>query len=198
MIFKEKHVSQMSLSEHFFNGIHRESKALLPPLSDEAVQYLTHLLVHFSDSHHLFNVEDGRRYLPTLALLYESAYNAPTSHQRNSILRQLGDNALFIGALFFEHFSRKGINKDYFVGMGGGAYSTLGDVEYGDTGLFYELGDKFPKLLQVVARVCSVELNYNSDDIFALLERWQRSKDATLRKQLHAIGIVPFEFDQKH
>ncbi len=198
MVNKGSTISQLTLREHFSLSIHRESKRLLPPLSDELNHYLIHLLLHFSESRRLFCRENDNYFLPTLALIYETANNAKTSYERNIMLRQLGDSALFMGALFFEHFSKKGINKDYFIGMGGGAYHALADYEYGDTDLFYELAERFPKLLQVISRVCTIELNYNAEDIFSLLKRWQNSKDATLRKQLHSIGIIPFELSHRH
>lgn len=198
MILKEKTISQTNLKEYFYDGINRESKDLTPPLSEEALHYLAQLLIHFSQSKHLFQIENNTPSLPTLTLLYEEAYKAKTVFQRNTILRQLGDNSLFIGALFFERFAKKGINKDYFIGMGGGAYSSLGNLNYGESNIFGELANSFPKLLQVVANVCAVELNYKAEEIFSLLERWQKSKDATLRKQLHSIGIIPFELNHRH
>lgn len=198
MLKKEGTISQLTLTEYFAKGIHRESEALLPPLSDDLIHYLTHLLLHFSESNRLFANDKDSHHLPTLALMYESAYKAKTPYQRNITLRKLGDSALFMGALFFEYFSKKGINKDYFIGMGGGAYHALADYEYGDTALFCELAERFPKLLQVISSVCAIELNFNAEDIFSLLERWQQSKDATLRKQLHSIGIVPFELNHRH
>ena len=198
MILKEKSISRLTITEYFSGGIAREANELAPPLSDGVIQYLTHVLIHFSESRHLFNTANNHCALPTLALLYESAHKAPTRHQRNTTLRQLGDSALFMGALFYEYFAKKGINKDYFIGMGGAAYSSLGDCNYGDSAVYYELAEKFPALLQVLANVCAVDLHYNADDIFSLLERWQGSKDDTLRKQLHAIGIIPSEFNQQH
>ena len=105
---------------------------------------------------------------------------------------------MFIGALFFESFAKKGVNKDYFISMGGGAYSSLGGLNHGGGNIFNELANSFPKLLQVVANVCAVELNYKAEDIFSLLERWQQSKNATLRKQLHSIGIIPIELNHRH
>lgn len=198
MISKEKPISQITLFDYFSDGIHRESKEIMNPLSDDVIHYLTHLLIQFSESNRLFNYQNNEQTLPTLALLYEEAYNAATTNQRTTQLKQLGDTALFIGALFFEHYAKKGINKDYFIGMGGGAYSSLGELHYKGGRVFVELAENFPRLLQIIANVCSIELTYNATDIFSLLERWQSSKNTTLKNQLHSIGIVPFEFNNKH
>jgi hypothetical protein len=198
MFFEEKVISQQTLDEHFSTGIAREARDLSPPLSDEAVHYITQVLTHFSHSGNLFSRENNTHSLPTLALLYQKAHMAPSRQQRYTILRQLGDSALFLGALFFEHFAKKGINKDYFIGMGGGAYGSLGDISIDNRHIYYELAETFPKLLQVVANVCTKEFNYDANDIFSLLERWQQSRDSTLRKQLQAIGITPMEFTTRH
>lgn len=198
MIFKEKSIVNLTMSEYFSQEIERESRHLLPPLSEDIVHYLTQLLIHFSDSRRLFEYKDRQLGLPVLALLYEDAYHASSLRQRSITLRHLGDSALFIGALFFDHFSKKGINKDYFIGMGGGAYSSLGNGNYENSHLFNELAGKFPKLLQVVAKVCATDFEYTAEDIFSLLKRWQQTKDITLKEQLNSIGISPFQFNERH
>ena len=192
---REHNISLLTLTEYFSKVIYRESKNLLPPLSEAVIHYLTQLLVYFSESNRLFKLQHNAFSLPTLALLYQDVHNATNSHRRNASLRELGDSSIFIGALFFEHFAKKEIHKDYFIGMGSSAYSSLADYDYGNKELFYELAEKFPKLLQIVANVCALELNYKAEEVFSLLERWQQSKDPMLRKQLHAIGIAPLEFD---
>jgi hypothetical protein len=191
-------ISETPLLEMFVQGISDQSDKLAPPLSDEVIQYLANILIRFSRSKNLFVTNDESRSLPTLAFLYQDANQATTSYQRNISLRQLGDSALFIGSLFPEHYAQKGINRDYFIGMGGGAYCALGDANYGDADTFYEMAEKFPKLINILANACYRELDYNASEIFSLLERWQTSKDETLRKQLDAIGIVPAEFSRKH
>lgn len=195
---KEVIISDMTLTEYFSKELQRESDAHTSPLSDETIYYLTHLLLDFSESSHLFENDNHSLRLPTLALMYESAHNAQTPHQRNITLRKLGDSALFLGALFFEHFSRKGINKDYFIGMGGGAYHALAGYQYGNSALFSELAENFPRLLKTIGNIFQLDINYNEEDIFSLLERWQQSNDATLRHQLQSIGITPFEFKTRH
>ncbi len=195
---KNNLISDIPLLEMFVKGISSESKKLAPPLSDEVIQYLANLLIRFSRSKNLFIEENNAKSLPTLALLYQDANQATTSYHRNISLRQLGDSALFIGSLFSEHYAKKGINRDYFIGMGGGAYCALGDAKYGDPNTFYELADKFPKLISIMANACSRDSEFTAEEIFSLLERWQQNKNETIRKQLDAIGIVPAEFTQKH
>lgn len=191
-------ISKTPLLELFVRGISDQSDKLAPPLSDAVIHYLANILIRFSRSNNLFIKDNQSKCLPTLAFLYQDAHQAKTSYKRNISLRQLGDSALFIGALFPEHYANKGINRDYFIGMGGGAYCALGDANYGDVDTFYEMAEKFPKLINILAIACSRELEYNANEIFALLERWQAHKDETVRKQLDAIGIVPTEFSQKH
>jgi len=60
--------------------------------------------------------------LRPLALLYGDALEARNERERCLCLQQLGDTALFLYALFPERYARHGIRRDYFIGMGGGAY----------------------------------------------------------------------------
>ena len=65
--------------------------------------------------------------LRPLALLYSDAIDANNARERCLMLQQLGDMALFLGALFPQRFTRHGILQDYFIGMGGSAYDYLAD-----------------------------------------------------------------------
>jgi len=198
MISGKNFILDQTLDEYFSTAISVQIQDLSPPASDHVVHYLTSVLTRFSRSQDFFVLEENLNQLPTLALLYHEAASARTHEKRNTILRQLGDSALFIGALFFEHFSKKGINKDYFIGMGGSAYGALGSYNYGNSEMFFDLSHRFPKFLEAVSKACSHRFHYDADDIFSLLERWQSSNSDTLRKQLHSLGITPIQLSRKH
>ncbi len=188
-------ISQQHLSELFKDRIEAQSQAISPALNEDTQHYLTQLLVRFAQSKHfLIDTHDGPS-TPVLALLYHEARTAHTTHHRHMMLRQLGDCALFMGALFSDHSAKRGINKDYFIGMGGGAYSALADDDYSrNPHVFQEMAERFPRLLQVIASACTHQLSFDAEDIFALLDRWQTTKDQQLYEQLKSIGITPQEF----
>ena len=179
------------LQAFFYDRVHQESEQLKPPLSAGTLHYLTQLLMQFTHSHRFFQDSDQPTTLPTLALLYKDALHAKSTHERNTTLRYLGDCALFISALFSDFFSRKGIGKDYFIGMGGGAYSALADYEFGDPEVFTELAECFPTISQITATACGHDMRYGADDILTLLDRWRQSPSDILGQQLSGLGVVP-------
>ncbi|MBD1388948.1 hypothetical protein IC617_05860 [Neiella sp. HB171785] len=191
MTFDNKLISQQSLAEHFSTRLQEEAQQLPATLSASVLHYLAGLLGNFHQSDRLFEYDDsGALALPTLALLYQQALAATTVRHRHATLRELGDKALFLGAMFPEHYVKKGIKRDYFIGMGSGAYDALGSSQHHRSALFGEMAERFPQLLQLVATVCCRWSNYDAEEIFGLIERWQQGHDETQRKQLAAMGIV--------
>ncbi len=182
-------VSTTNLNEWFRDRLLQESHRSSPSFSEDTIIYLVNLLTHFSRSENFFTQNENRLDLPTLAFLFRDANNAETTSQKILSLRRLGDSALFIGALFSEKLSRAGIKKDYCIGMGGGAYRALAEHSYDRHSVFNELSARFPRLLEVVAKVCSRDIQFDADEIFALYKRWQISGDELLKRQLLSLGI---------
>lgn len=182
-------VSSTNLNEWFRDRLLHESHKTSPSFSDDTVSYLVNLLTHFSRSENFFTQNEHGLDLPTLAFLFRDANNAATPSQKILSLRHLGDSALFIGALFSEKFTRAGIKKDYYIGMGGGAYRALAEYSYDNQSVYNELSARFPRLLEVVAKVCSRDVQFDADEIFALYKRWQMSGDELLKRQLLSLGI---------
>jgi hypothetical protein len=136
--------------------------------------------------------------VPTLAFLYKDVQESVTTSHRLLSLHRLGDSALLIGAIFPEKLAKAGINKDYYIGMGGSAYSSLAEYNYGNRSMFEELSARFPRLLQVVAKACSRSLSFNAEEVFALYQQWQKTGDALTKQQLMAMGITSFSTDLTH
>ena len=113
--------SETSLSEYFREQLARHARELEPPPQEDTCWYLGNLLVRFCRSEDFFTYESGRFDLRPLALLFGDAVEARDEHQRWLLLQQLGDMSLFMGALFPENYSRRGLGQDYLVGMGCGA-----------------------------------------------------------------------------
>lgn len=182
-------IASNNLNEWFKDRLSDASRNSSPPLSENTLVYLVKLLVFYSDSRHFFEANEHGLRLPTLAFIYRDAHEAKTTSQKLINLRRLGDLSLFIGSLFPDKLKRAGIKKDYFIGMGGGAYSTLAEYSYGDPQVFHELSARFPRLLQIISAACHRELQFNAEEIFALLQRWQASGDDLLKRQLLSLGI---------
>ena len=97
--------------------------------------------------------------------------------------------ALFLGALFPERFTRRGIQQDYVIGMGGSAYDYLADNARQNRHIFAELANTFTRMLDMVANACSREQQLGIEEVVALYERWLASGDPLVANQLQALGI---------
>ena len=182
-------ISESSLATYFKNRLSHYAQRLRPPPHDDTCWYLGSLLDRFGHSDQVFAYEEGRLTLRPLALLYQDALDANNERERCLILRQLGDLALFLGALFPENFARRGIQRDYFIGMGGGAYDYLAENARHNRHIFSELSRMFARLLELVANACSRKNNGSALDILALYERWRETQDPRIKSQLQTLGI---------
>ncbi|MCG6976191.1 MAG: hypothetical protein LJE56_07235 [Acidiferrobacterales bacterium] len=165
--------------------------------SEASIQYLANLLTLFSRSEDLFEqTADGVDMKP-LALMYADAAANTTAAGRVRILQKLGDTALFITGVFADSLNRKIVDVDYYIAMGGSAYSsvssTIGSRFRDRAGqmLFDELTDKFVAFVDVLAEVCE-QANFNNNrDVMRLYEVWIRTGSKRARSQLQKLGITP-------
>ncbi|NVK39736.1 MAG: hypothetical protein HWE39_00705 [Oceanospirillaceae bacterium] len=168
------------------------------PPQEDTCWYLGNLLERFSRDDALFSYEDGRRCIRPLALLYGDALEAHDSRERCLILRHLGDMALFLGALFPEHYARRGIQRDYFIGMGSGAYDFLADNSAHHRHVFAELSGSFGRMLELVARTCRRYRHYSASEIMALYRRWLDSGNPAEAEILMRHGITLDRSGNRH
>ena len=142
-------VTETSLSGYFSRRLTRYARRFRSPPHEDTCWYLGNLLERFGRSEQLFSFEEGHMTLRPLALLYSDAIEADNSRERCLMLQQLGDMALFLGALFPERFTRRGILQDYFVGMGGAAYDYLADNSRTNRHVYAELANTFTRMLYI-------------------------------------------------
>lgn len=182
-------LQEVSLAAYFRERLAEHARQLRPPPHEDTCWYLGTLLERFSRSASLFSTEQGRPVLRPLALLYQDAQQAHSERQRCDLLQQLGDMALFMGALFPKRYARFGIQRDYFAGMGGGAYEYLAENARGNRHIFGELAATFLNMLTLVARACSRQQPVTHEDVLQLYQRWLASGDRLAARQLKALGI---------
>ncbi|WP_111642257.1 hypothetical protein [Marinimicrobium alkaliphilum] len=179
----------LTLSDYFRRELEASSEHLQSPPQTDTLWYLGSLMARFSDSEELFGYDAGEVSIRPLALLYKDAHEAQNTRERCLILRQLGDLALFMGALFPGNFTRRGIHKDYFVGMGGGAYDYLSENAHQNRHIFSELATTFVHMLELIALACSRERVFDAEAIVQLYRRWQLTGDERLARQLRTLGV---------
>jgi hypothetical protein len=128
--------------------------------------------------------------------MYQDALEAPTLAQRRAALRRLGDVALFIGGFFAQSLVRKLVDVDYYIAMGGTAYSALSESLRRERTqwhgvVFNELARKFPGFVDVLAEVSASAQPGSDTDILRLSEIWLRTGSARARDRLVGLGVVP-------
>jgi hypothetical protein len=180
-------VSESSLVAYFKQRLAHFAEQLRPPPHDDTCWYIGSLLDRLGRSDQLFSYDHREVGLRPLALLYGDALEAHTARDRCLILRQLGDMALFLGALFPERFTSRGIQKDYVIGMGGGATIIWRGMH--NRHIFAELASSFARMLELVANACSRRESVSANDLLALYQRWRETRDPLAASQLQALGI---------
>ena len=182
-------ITETSLSAYFMRRLSEHAERFKPPPHEDTCWYLGNLLERFGRSEHFFLYEDGSMNLRPLALMYGDAVEANSERERCLLLQQLGDMALFLGALFPERFTRKGIQQDYVIGMGGSAYDYLADNARQNRHIFAELANTFTRMLDMVAAACSRKQQLSTEEVITLYERWLATGDPVVGNQLRALGI---------
>lgn len=188
-----------SISEYFQQSLGEALARNRLRTSGEVQHYLTNLLTGFARSERLFDSsEDGLGIRP-LALLYADALNAPSPEVRGQALQRLGDIALFIAGLFAHSLSRRLVDVDYYIAMGGSAYGVLGDRPPPSrrgramAGVFQDLAARFTAYVDVLADV-GEQANLQSDrDLMRLYEIWLKTGSNRAAQRLRQAGIQPSE-----
>jgi hypothetical protein len=125
-----------------------------------------------------------------LALRLGEALEAAGVRQRE-ILKQIGDQSLFISGFFGESLPRKRIDVHYYVSIGGTAYTALSRYEL-DTfsTVFAELADNFAAYVGVLSEVSERASCASNADLLRLYERWLRTGSRHSGDLLVERGVV--------
>ena len=189
-------VTEKDLDSYFKSSILSALSHQQVEASEHTVVYLSSLLVHFSHTEHLFEKNEDGVYLKPLALYYADYSHAKTPQQRTYALRRLGDVALFVSGLYSQCLSRKAVDIDYYIAMGGGAYAQLSNAheqqanKHVFTDIFSELSNKFVDYMDVLSEITEAQHSSHTD-ILRQYEIWLRSGSKAAKKRLNSQGIFP-------
>ncbi len=112
--------------------------------------------------------------------------------QKRASLRQIGDLSLFISGFFSDSLQRKLVDVDYYVSIGGCAYSALSRVETDAlSSVFAELGEKFVGFVDVLSEVSERTSCASNADLLRLYEKWLKTGSARSGQLLVERGVVP-------
>ena len=146
--------------------------------------YVVHLLTAFM--RRSTDNEDGPLGLK-LAVALESGGEA-----QRTALKQVGDMSLFVSGFFSDSLRRKLVDVDYYIMIGGSAYTVLSRYE-SDTfsPVFAELAAKFPAFVEVLCEVSERTACTTNADLLRLYEKWLRTGSRRSGQLLVERGVVP-------
>jgi hypothetical protein len=149
--------------------------------------YVVQLLASFLQRRFMTVEDDGT----PLALRLGRALDSGGTRQRTS-LKEIGDVALFVSGFFSDSLNRKLVDVDYYVSIGGRAYSALSRVE-SDTfsPVYAELGEKFVGFVDVLTEVSERTSCSSNADLLRLYEKWLKTGSRRSGQLLVERGVVP-------
>ena len=178
--------SHASVAEYFHEEVTEAIRNQGVDTSETAEYYLVNLLAAFTKS----PVDDE-----PLALKVASAvYASPEERVRQ--LKDVGDTSLYVSGFFADSLSRRMVDVDYYIELGGRAYRELSRYfrvyrhsEVGD--VYVELYEKFPRFVDVLAEISEKSAMTSNQGVVQLYERWLRTGSERVAHKLRARGVLP-------
>ena len=153
--------------------------------------YLVNLLGQFMSSARLTH--------EPLAFMVKDALEEPHPMAQSSLFRNIGDVSLYMGGYFQDSLTRKLVDVDYYIDMGGTAYKQVAvrTQEEHLKELYLELADKFARFIEVLAEVSDKTTPRTEKDLLRMYDLWMRTKSERAAKALQEAGILPNETVKK-
>lgn len=157
-------------------------------------RYLVDLLQHFMFSKNLYptDEETGKSRRDTLAEMYLRARNL-SGAQRLELLKKLGDSSLYISGFFGDSLARKVVDVEYYVDMGGVAYSELSSsaADEQSSQVFGEYSSRFSVFVDVLTYISQEALIQTNGDLLKLYDRYMATGSRLAEGQLLEKGLLP-------
>jgi hypothetical protein len=112
--------------------------------------------------------------------------------RQRATLKEIGDLTLFTSGFFSDSLRGKLVDLDYYVSIGGTAYTALSRHET-DTfsSVFAELAEKFTAFVDVLSEVSERTSCTSNADLLRLYERWLKTGSPWSCQLLLERGVVP-------
>jgi hypothetical protein len=198
----EQLITNVSVKAYFSDAVHAAVSRRQSPVSGETAVYLSNLLTGFLNSEQLYDTTPDGVTIRPLAMLYGDAVQAARGLERARALQRLGDVALFISGLYADSLSRSLVDVDYYIAMGGNAYSCLADSGHRSNyvkrlqEVFMELAERFTQCVDILAEVGEQSNLRNDNDVLRLYEIWLGSGSPRAAEKLQALGIQPIRLER--
>jgi len=164
---------------------------------DHTAFYIVNLLTLFARSEALFDqTENGIELKPVAKVMAESI-EAELPMERRYALQRVGDVSLFVAGFLGDGLAAKLVDVDYYVCIGGSAYSALSESVRGSLRgkvfgtVFAELAAKFQKFVDVLTEVRDEAKNSQDIDVLRTYEVWLRTGSERAARLLRKHGIEP-------
>ena len=192
---KEQPVGHQSLEQFFQAEMIKTAKRInnnVPP----AVQlYVANLLSRFTSSEQFFVDMEGKNEMEPLTFILKRAMEQEENH-RIRTLKHLGDVALYTTGFFSERIEKRGVEVDYYIGMGGMAYSNVASLSSsrfnGSTfhELYSMLAEHFRGLVNLLWEFSDSMATIDSSKLLALYHQWQQTGSRRLERRLLRNGLI--------
>lgn len=148
--------------------------------------YLIDLLQHYVISSNLFTEKRD-----TLAEMWLRAQNAPPG-PRTELLKRLGDSSLYISGFFPDSLTRKIVDIEYYVDMGGVAYGALASTSADETSsrMFGEFSAHFGDFVDVLTVISQEAFVQTNGDLLKLYDRYMATGSRLAEEQLAERGLL--------
>jgi hypothetical protein len=161
--------------------------------------YIVDLLEHYMVAKNLFPVEDesGKRKRETLAEIFLRAHNS-TPPVKFDLLKKLGDSSLYISGFFGDSLTRKIVDLDYYVDMGGTAYASLANYASDEnaSALYGEFSKKFSAFVDVLTYISQESMVQSNEDLLRLYNRYLTTGSRLAEDQLKEKGLINSELSK--
>jgi len=165
-------------------------------VQDHTEHYIVNLLAMFSHTDALFEPDSDRLQTRPLPMLLADALHAPDDRLRFRTLQRLGDVALFAAGFLSGGRSRRPVDVDYQIAMGGRAYGTLAQAPFHGAqrvlgSVFAELERKFQPLVDALSEIGEGAAQQTPRDVLRLYELWLATGSRRAHRLLRNLGIEP-------
>ncbi len=186
-----------NLREFFWESVGCAMESNGVEANQDTAHYVVNLLTLFARSEAFHDPVDQEEQRKPLALMLADAIDAPTIEQRLFGLQRLGDISLFIAGFFADDLQHSVVDLDYYISMGGGAYSSLSAQSRGTMkgrafgAVFAELGEKFHCFVDVLNDVRNQAGSKSDADVLRQYEVWLKTGSERAARLLRAQGVHP-------
>lgn len=153
---------------------------------DATEYYLVNLLVDYADPTRVDRE-------PLALKLAQASEASPETRARK--LREIGDTSLYVSGFFADSLTRRTVDVDYYVSMGGSAYGQLARLPVGGPGLLREawgeLASRFQAFVDVLGEIKGrINLSTQPPNILRMYEEWLKTGSDDLEQRLRAAGVL--------